>query len=238
MPDCQELAGKLFFHAASIYWLRQGTKAPLPGSGVEASFFDLTSTSVLVRACLDTYLTLFDVFFNHSTDDEFEFKHAMWRLAGEAVREHVVPSEPSLMDSYLLAQQEIKHLRARLQATTAFQSLTPKQQRKALAGLRHADWTATAMAAGFGQKMIRQLRAFYSSHVHADGLSAGQVVGSDSATTQIEHIEMDMATTMIILSKFICLYAHHFPEARAECDRSSDIFHRAQVLAGAAALIP
>jgi hypothetical protein len=32
LPDCHKLAIKLFFHAASTYWLQQGTKAPVPHS--------------------------------------------------------------------------------------------------------------------------------------------------------------------------------------------------------------
>jgi hypothetical protein len=237
-PDCQELATKLFFHAATIYCLRQGTKAPLPGSGKEASFFDLTSVSVLVRACIDTYLTLHEVFFRPSTDDDFEFAHALWKLSGEVVRENVVPTDPALHGSYLLAQEEIARLRDRLRASAKFKTLSPKQGRRVLAGVRLTDWGVAARAAGFGEQRIRRMRAYYSGHVHADGLSAAQVVGSDNAATQIEHIEIDMATVLIVLSKFICLYAANFPEAKAVCDANNSLFHRAQVLDEAARRIP
>jgi hypothetical protein len=237
-PDCQELAAKLFFHSATIYWLRQGTEAPLPGTGKKASFYDLTSTSVLVRACLDSYLTLYDVFFRQTCDDDFEYAHALWRLAGEAVREGVVPSDPSLNRAYNQAQENIAHLRARVQATSKWKSLAQRQKRKALAGVRSVDWGELAHAAGFGKQMIRRMRAFYSGHVHADGLSTSQVIGSQSAAEQIEHIDTDMSTVLIVLSKFICLYAAKFPEAMTVCVASPDFYHRAVVLDEAARRIP
>jgi len=47
LPDCQHLAAKLFFHAATIYQLRQGTKIPVPYSLEEGSnFYDFPSVTV------------------------------------------------------------------------------------------------------------------------------------------------------------------------------------------------
>lgn len=237
-PDCQELAAKLFFHASTIHWLRQGTRAPLPGTNAQASFFDLTSVSVLARACLDTFLTLFHVFFSPASEDEFEFRYVLWKLAGEVVREGPAPSDASLQESHDLAQQDIADLRARIKATALYKSLTAKQQRAVLAGARSVNWSRTAEEAGFGKQMIRQIRAFYSGHVHADGLSASQVLGAETRDAQIEHIEIDMTTVMIVLAKFICLYADKFPEARAVCLSNADNYERCIMLAGAASSVP
>ena len=82
LPDCQQLAAKLFFHCTSAYWLSLGTKAPVAESAGGANFFDFASITVIARAALETYLTMFEVFIDPIDDDEFEFRHSLWQLSG------------------------------------------------------------------------------------------------------------------------------------------------------------
>src|SRR5260221_10792360 len=115
LPDCQQLAVKLFFHAATVYQLREeSTKAPVPYSLNGSSFYDFPSIAVLTRAILETYLTLFEIFFEPSTEDEFEFNHALWLLSGFVIRENFDPSDPTLQEQITKAQKEIQEMRNRL----------------------------------------------------------------------------------------------------------------------------
>jgi hypothetical protein len=237
-PDCQQLATKLGFHAATVYALRQGTRAPLPSSASGANFFDFASVAVITRAALETYLTLFEVFFEPTTDDEFEFSHALWQLSGFIVRENYVPSDPALQSKFANAQQEIQDLRNRLQKTAKFATMTPGEQKEVLKGKRKRDWTSVVNAAGFGQQTIWRIYAYYSGYVHADGLSCVQIVTANTADEQIEHIEFHMVTMMVVMSKMIVEYARKFPEAKEVCDKNSDTFYLADVMAQAVSRIP
>ncbi|MEX2030540.1 MAG: hypothetical protein WD906_06180 [Anaerolineales bacterium] len=183
---------------------------------------------------MDTFLTLYHVFFSPETEDDFEFRYSLWRLAGEVVREGLPPSDPSLRPSYDFAQRDIANLRRRLEATSRFKTLTTKKQRSAMRGHRSVNWPKTAEEAGFGKQMIHQIRAFYSGHVHADGLSASQVIQAETRDAQIEHVEIDMTMVMVVLAKFVCLYAGKFPEAKAACERNGGTYQHAVSLARAA----
>lgn len=237
LPDCQQLAAKLFFHAATIYWLRQGTKAPLLSSEEGAFFYDFPSVTVLTRAALETFLTLFEVFLEPTTEDEAEFNHALWQLSGFVIREDFIPSDPRLQERVPNLQKEIQEMRTRLQKTTKFRSLKPGEQRDVLKGKRKRDWPSVAEAAGFGEQTIRRWYSYYSGYVHADGLSGAQIVSVQTAQDQIEFIEMHMLTVIVVLSKMILGYAKKFPEARAVCDNNPNTFYLAEIFSRAASLL-
>ncbi len=126
LSDLWQLAAKLFFHVVSIYWLRQGSRAPVSSSQGEAVIYDFASVSVLARTILDTYFTMFEVFFEPANDDDLEYAHALWQLSGFIIRENYIPSDPSLTGDYVRAQEDIKGIRERLSALShKLRSFTP-----------------------------------------------------------------------------------------------------------------
>jgi hypothetical protein len=238
LPDCQQLALKLFAHAATIYQLRQGTKISIPYSIQGVFFYDFGSVAVLTRAVIETYLTLFEVFFEPATDDEFEFNHALWQLSGFIIREKFPSSDPNFEKQVSRAQEEIREIKIRLQRTEKFNSLTRKQQKDILKGNRRRDWKKVAKTAGFGHQTVRQMYAYYSGYVHADALSGVQLMGAETAQDQIEFIEIYMHTVMIILAKMVVEYSKKFSEAKAVCDKNPDVFYAAKVASQAISVLP
>lgn len=238
--DCEQLAIKLFMHSASIYWLSQGTRAPVPTalpSGTD--FCDFPSVAVLTRAVLETYLNLFEVFFEPITDDEREFRYQIWLLSGFAVREMHVPTDPSLAQRVARSQSDIQDIRSKLSATPRFQRSSEKTQRRLLKGKRPPrKWTVVAEAAGFGEKTIRMMYAYYSGYVHADGLSGAQIVSAPTQEEQLGFIDLHMQTTMMVLSKMIIDYSKKFPESKLACEAKPDAFFRAEVWAEIASRLP
>ena len=203
-PDIQQLALKLFYHAASIYFLRLGTKVPVPYStGQGAFFYDLASVTVLARAALETYLTMFEVFFEPTTEDDFEFNHALWLLSGFKIREDFIPTDPELQERIVSSQEEIQEMRDRLAKTEKFKALSKSQKKDVLMGFRRRPRSNVAQAAGFGEEFIRRVYGYYSGYVHADGLSGTQLFSLKTGQEQTEFIENHMRTVMIILSKMI-----------------------------------
>lgn len=231
LPDCQQLGGKLCLHALTIYHLSQGTRAPIPLS-LEggASFLDHASIAVLTRAALETYLVLFEVFFEPASDDDSEFAHALWKLSGFVLRETYDPTGPT--------PPEVQALRARLQNTGRFRSLTLPQQRDTLRGRRDRDWSAVARAAGFGENTLRMLYKYYSGYVHADGLSGAQIADADTLKVQREHAFRHMQVVMIVLAKMILNYADRFAESRQVCGKRPTTYYLAQIYSGAAGMAP
>jgi len=202
-----------------------------------SNFYDFPSVTVLARSVLETYLTMFEVFFEPTNDDELKFSHALWQLSGFAIREKFPISDPEYQKQAADFQREIEAMRDRIKSTEKFKSLSSGEQRTVLKGKRKRDWTR-ARAAGFGEQTIRQIYSYQSAYVHADGLSGAQIVSLPTAQDQIEFIEMQMRIVMIVLSKMIIQYAKKFPESRAICDGNPDTFRMAKVWSGAVSLLP
>lgn len=238
LPNCQQLTTKLFFHAASIYWLKQGTKAPVPYSTGGASFCDFASVAVLTRAAFETYLTLFEVFFEPTTEDEFEFRHTLWQLSGFVVREGIVPNDPTLGPRYAEAQTEVQDLRRRIERTATYRSLKTSQQKDVRRGRTLRNWRDVARAAGFGERTVEKMYAYYSSYVHADGLSGTQIASARTRQEQEDLACGCMDLVVVAMSKAIVGYAQMFAEARDVCSKNVDAFQLAQVWSEAAAHLP
>ena len=175
--DCQQLATKIFFHATTVYWLREeGTKAPVPYSAQGTSFYDFASSAVLTRVTLETYLVMYGVFFEPETEDEFEFNHAYWLLSGFILREGYDPLDPNLKRKMADAQIEIQDMKRRIQNTNKFKTLKSGEQKNVLRGRWKRSWKNLAKAAGFGEETIQRLQKYLSGFVHADGLSGTQIM--------------------------------------------------------------
>jgi len=226
LPDCQQLALKLFMHCASSHWLSLGTKAPVPESTGGANFFDFASIAVIARAALETYLTLFEVFIDPANDDEFEFGHALWQLSGFIVREGIAPTDPSLEEAAIEAGQDIEYLRDRIRATHAYQALTDGQKRAVLNGRRTRNWNDVAVSAGFGLQFVRRIYSYYSGFAHADGLSGVQVMGAKTPEEQRFHIDMHLFTMLLAMSKMILDYAGKFEEAAKTLQQHPELHRR------------
>lgn len=237
-PDCQMLAAKLYFHAASIHWLSQGTNAPVPRSNEGTAFIDGPSIAVLTRAAFEAYLTMYEVFFEPESDDDFEFNYLLWQLAGFVVREGWEPTEPELHDAYVQAQADIEELRNRIRATERFASLTRKQKKAVLKGKRIRRKMDVAESAGFGQEMVSRLWSYYSDHAHSGGMAAGEIFEAKTLADQREMIQIHIVTTAIVLSKMILSYANQFEQAMAISQEFKKTFDKAQVLSGSIALVP
>ncbi len=229
LRDCNELGAKLFFHATTIYWLSQGTKAPVPEP--DGSFFyDFASVTVVTRTLLETYLSMFELFFESVTDDEREFRHALWLLSGFVIREDYVPFDPSFRNRIAKSQQDITKMRTRIRNTLTFASLTEKQKRQVLKGNRSPKkFEERVKAAGFGPDIIRQMYSYFSGYIHSDGLSATQIIQAETKEQQLEYIQGCMNIAMIIMSKMILEYKKLFPSAEAWCIAKPKAFILAEV---------
>jgi len=200
-PDCQQLASKMFFHAATAFSIRQGTKIPLANHKID--FYDFASLAVIMRSAIETYLTMFEVFFEPSNDDEFEFNHALWKLSGFIIRENFSSPDPTHQIRMKQAKIDIQGFRERIQSTKKYASLHPKEQKMVLKGKRTRNWTGVLNAAGLGESYSRRIYAYYSGFVHADGLSSLQIVSAKTEKDQIGNCEEHLRVMMILMSKLI-----------------------------------
>jgi hypothetical protein len=226
LADTQMLALKLFNHACSVRELKNGLDLSLPLSGRQISKIDIASIAAINRAALDTYLTFYEVFLEPKNGDEFEFAYCLWYLAGYTLVEDIEDVNKKLEASIEAAKKTVDDFRTRIKQTKVFQSLTLKQQKKALRGERTRNWNATLSGAEFGSKTFRTLYKHSSGYVHADAKACVQIMNTRLRTEQIEFAETDLTLTLILLSKFILRYSELHSESKQVIDRYPKILNR------------
>jgi len=232
IPDCNKLAQKLYSHAATIYWLSQGTYAPIP-KPEGTHFIDFASVAVITRATLETYLTMYELFFELISEDEQEFRHAYWLLSGFIVREKYLSNRPQAKSLFGDSLQEIEGLRLRIQKTSHYVSLTQKQKNKCLAAdLPKLSFEKRLESADLAPKFTRTIHQYLSGYVHSDGLIAIQISQAKSEAKQDEFIQGFMYIIMIVISKMILSYRKIFPSAEAYCLAKPEIFKLAETWSG------
>jgi len=214
--DCNLLGLKLFYHATTVYWLRQGTQAPVPipdGS----LFYDFGSVAVIARAALETYLTMFELFFEAITGDELEFRHAYWQLSGFVVREDYTLD--SIHQSRVAqSKREIQEMRCRIKRTATYASLTPRLKRRCLAGKMPGTHIKKRLeAAGLPPQLTGTLYRYLSGYTHSDGLSGVQLMQAKTKEDQLRFIDTNMDMLMMTMAKMILEYKRLFPSAQAWC---------------------
>jgi hypothetical protein len=240
-PLCQRLAIKMFFHAATIYQLRQATSAPV-SAGIR--FFDHPSARIIARSVLEIYLTMFEVFFEPDTDDLLEFRFAQWQLSSLVRRtdlfRRMAPEDQKYQSEAARLQERIEEMCDRIQRTEAFSSLTLKQQHRALEGKRMPPRSRREMleACGLGVQTFGLLYGAWSSDVHSDELSLASIVDADSQGDQVSHVEATMSAIAMLMARMILDYEETFSEAKRLCNARSDGFSLAQIWAEAAGELP
>ncbi|MBL8097839.1 MAG: hypothetical protein JNK81_01580 [Anaerolineales bacterium] len=232
--DCNKLAFKLFSHAATIYWLRQGTSAPFPNpSGT--SFFDSASVAVITRSILETYLTMFELFFETISDDEREFRHACWLLNGLVIRENFTPINPEHNNKIKNSQIQIKKLRERIQDTKVYRYLSDKNKKRVLQGKSVPRELETRLKkAGFAPLTTQKMYQYLSSYIHSDGLSAIQLMDLKTRESQEKNIDGFMNISMIVMSKMILAYSNLFDTAKIACMDRPEAFQLANMYSNVA----
>ncbi|MBE3117577.1 MAG: hypothetical protein IMZ50_02320 [Candidatus Atribacteria bacterium] len=212
--------------------MNQGTNAPTP-TPEGTHIFDFASAAVVTRAILETYMTMYELFFQPISEDEQEFRHAYWLLSGFVIREKYVSYRPSAMKLFGGLLHEIEELRLRIQKTSHFATLTKKEKERCLAAdLPKISFEKRLEAAGFAPKFTRVAHRYLSGYAHSDGLVAVQIAQAKSEGDQKKYIEGYMHMIMIVMSKMILSYKKMFPSAEAWCMAKPEILRLAEIWSG------
>lgn len=223
----EQLAAKIFLHAATIQYLRNGSNITLKAYPDGSHVVDFASILVITRAILETYLNLFEIFFEPQNDDEFEYRYAVYQLRGLKVPEITTQNNSNAnsqsVDFTLKIQQRNNHsetLRDRIQRTSHFKALDTNQQNQSLNGsiFPKRNREEIAKQAGFGKKTFQKIYVYLSGYTHGDSLSILQIKDALSDEQKGHFIELSIELIMVVLSHLIRNYAERFPEARAVFD--------------------
>ena len=237
---CEHLAFKIFLHAATIQHLRIGSNITLDAYPDGAHVIDFASIFVLTRAIFETYLNLFEVFFEVDNDDEFEYRYAVYQVRGLKIANLAIENNPAAeghdLDFISKVQQrfdEIENFRERIKNTIYYQKLDHNQQKLSLKGVLFPKRNKEEIAkmAGFGKKTFQQTYTYLSAYTHGDSLSIAQIKDAVTDEQKGSYIRLSLSLVMMVLSHLILNYAKKFPEAKAICDGQPANTHLVRILA-------
>src|SRR5690606_11262423 len=113
------------------------------------TYIDMGSVRALVRVCVETYLTLFEVFFEHINDiDISDFRLRIWLLKGIAPGALLRERIPYLLDAETVAKYESRpeerkkqeeEFKKRIKENDYFRKLEPKERKEIEANLQKPE---------------------------------------------------------------------------------------------------
>ena len=224
LEDIQHLATKLLSHASTLSGLTQNHNMLVQRIPQGDQVVDFPSVIVIARTVLESYVSMFEVFFEPSDDDEFEFQHALWQLAGYVFAEDYPVDDPSIQRQSQLAKNAAEDARNRLKATKVFSTKSVGAKRDALKGRRAGrDWESVARKAGFGEVHLKKVYKQYSGYAHSDGLSGQTFMFADREQINA-FLDVVMYMSMACVSKMILGYAAKFPSVLRFCQQAETMY--------------
>lgn len=243
VDDAESLAQKFFFHGLSTLYLSRGTV--LPDTSFRAEFGDFTSTIVLVRAMLETYLTFYHTYIEPKDDPPLmEFRHLARILSSLLQRQKYPTDSPEAAQQLAKDTAVIEKVRSELQTNARFLELDTKKQddllKKGTISGRHPpfeSWIKIAKRSGFSPKHAQTVYSFLSIHAHSGYISTLQVRQTKTAKGQRELMEGALTVAVITTAKMIFSYCELFPKAGEALKEMPDAARLAEIYVGASQML-
>ena len=222
--DAEGLLLKTVYHASAVYYLSRATKIPL----LQASFLDLASIQVLVRATLESVLVFYHVFAAPTTDPERELRYEMWNLSGLLTRQRYAPLSSWGKQRKQAEASQVEMLRNKIRSSDLYQKLTAKQQRKILnkgewrvsekddkGKYDFSSWAQIATSAGLSKKQAYEMYSYLSSYAHSSYLSVMQVRQAVTRKQREKLIDGSTGIVKIAMALIANLYTKVFPKSKS-----------------------
>lgn len=242
------LTYKFFAHCTTILRLYQREEARISFAG--KTYPDIASIRALVRVCVETYLTLFEVFFEHFNDnDTLEFRYRIWLLKGLAPGLLLQERLPLLLDTETIADysSQVEERKRdneeckRIIRESAYFCRLPVPQRKNIEKqlsnpkkyylIEYADRSREQLLsdAGLNHHILMDIFSSTSSFIHSDGYSAWDVNpfnGYEGGDFEGYFLFVPIALTGKIITHFASLSEHYLKM----CEQQPETFKLANNL--------
>jgi hypothetical protein len=223
IAEAEHLAAKLFFHLASLLYLRPGTRLG-ELAGINIRFFDFASSAVLARACFETYLAFHFIFISPTSTAERHLRYLVWSLGGLLDRQRMTPLTDYGRERLKEDRKQIETLHTQIEHNAAYAALAPQRQKDARKGNWRfgKSWVDLAVIAGGSERYFVGLYAYLSSYAHSGYLSALQVGQALDKKVQFQLGQMYIEVGLTIMSYFLTDYASLFPPVSAALEASPE----------------
>jgi hypothetical protein len=214
LGDIEILAAKFVMHCGSVFHLTRGTKIPNI-LGRELSYLDHHSIIILVRAIHELYLTFNFIYVAPKPVEERKFRHKIWELGAFLDRQKFPATEEESVKKLQTEKKIVDKLTQAVQTNKVFDTLSLRQQEKALKGEWRLGyhWTDLAEFANLDKEQFRATYRYLCSYAHTGHLSIFQMQQVVDISETISLIKVWIDSVMGVISHFIYDYAKVFPKA-------------------------
>jgi len=187
---------------------------------------EFSSIFVLVRAALETYLTLNHIYTTSENQLELEFRFHAWDLAGylERLKYPAMSAESLLQQSEetkasLLVKNEIEN-------NPYFMRLGDKLQKEVFKGNWRLSkgWSELAVNAGFNKSFFDTNYKFLCGYAHSGRLSVLQILQTKDVKDQESMSLGCVGTLMVVIAKHVYDYIELLPELKKAVQINSPEF--------------
>jgi hypothetical protein len=207
---------KILHHAISFRHLAVGYALELNGKTFDPQI-DFASGFILVRAALETYLTLNHIYITPADEAEYKFRFDAWDYAGYHERLKHFPADPQFQQQYQKESAEMARLEHTLQNDLCFFRLSTGLQEKLLdkgEWRLNKAWWQLAVEAGFNQDYFNQHYRYLCGYAHSNRISVIQIQQVTDLAGQKQMLYGSMGLLMVVLAKHTYDYIHLIPELK------------------------
>ena len=169
---------KLCFHASSLLRIFDGTILPFDNNGKPLEVFDEASIITLLRVVTENYLTFYFLFADNITEEEKQFRVAVWKYCGLKQRSTFEISTAEAKKKQQKEVADVELLKLEIERSYSFNSFDNKQQKKILNGRNPRlfnTWINLIKQSDLRLDLFKNMYGYKSNYSHSEFISAMQL---------------------------------------------------------------
>lgn len=182
----------------------------------QIDFIDHSSVTILVRACIETYITMHWIFGNENHEHQ-RFRHTVWMLGGLQDRTRVHPTTEGARRKIAESRLQVNELIATIEASPYRSEYTPKELKEIRKGRWRTgwNWADAAARAGFNRKYFENVYGHFCGYAHSSYISTLQIGQARDRATQQALGQTTLQAALVVMAHFVHLHSGLFEESKA-----------------------
>ena len=173
---------KIVFHSLSISTIAEGQEISSKQLKGSVKIIDISSTYILTRALLETFLTLEYIYMSDIPEEEKYFRFKLWEISGLLTRQSFDPGiHPDMQQKKEEEAKEIEDIRKQIEADPFYSELNKNQKWKLNNyGLpRINSWNDLIEESRLATEFTSSTYKLFSNYAHSEFLSILQLKQSN-----------------------------------------------------------
>lgn len=210
----ESLIIKFSFHSVSMIKMFDGIELPVKRNGKHPVVLDEPSIIILFRVILENYLTFSYLYCNKISDEEKQFRLAVWRYSGINQRANFEISTDEAKTKQANEKNFLTQLKKEIEESNFFNSFNAGDKKLILKGVKPRlfnSWMDIVRASGLRERFFKNLYGYKSNYSHSEFISALQINSKDKPFQALKEIHYTVFLLHLLVCKTIIDLKSLFP---------------------------